>query len=144
MDHFSQDFILRLVARRFESLRVDYKRALDLSDSKHKQELVKDVSAQANTLDIDETLVAMGMSGLIGCIIIGADEDGNLYDISPLRLDDAKLQQIVNEHITPRIKFRFQLLSEKGPAHAKQQNLTWNKCMPIDWAFHLVRWTSDL
>ena len=108
MDDFNRDFILSLIARKFESLRVDYKRVLNLSGDKHKQELIKDVSAQANTLEIDDTLVAMKMSGTTGSIVIGADESGNLYDITALKLDDAKLQQIVNENIIPRIKFRFQ------------------------------------
>jgi HEAT repeat protein len=107
MDEFDRDRILALVLRKFESLRVDYKLTLDLSNDKHKRELVKDVSAQANTTEIDDTLVASGMSGNTGCLIIGATECGELHDITQLALDDAKLQQIVNEHVHPRIQFLF-------------------------------------
>lgn len=107
MDEFDRDRILTLVARKFESLRLDYKMALDLSNDKHKRELVKDVSAQTNTTEIDDTLMALGMSGDTGCIIIGATESGELHDIAHLGLDDAKLQQIVNEHVVPRIQFLF-------------------------------------
>jgi HEAT repeat protein len=107
MSELDQDQILALISRKFESLRVDYKLSLDLSNDKHKRELVKDVSAQANTTGIDETLVTSGVPGDTGYTIIGADEDGGLYDIAHLRLDDANLQQIVNEHVVPRIRFLF-------------------------------------
>ncbi len=88
--------------------------ALDLSDDKHKRELVKDVSAQANTTEIDHTLVGLGMSGYTGCIIVGATESGQLHDITHLMLDDAKLQQIVNEHVVPRIQFLFRSVEVTG------------------------------
>jgi hypothetical protein len=107
VEHLTEELIRRIVARKFESLRVDYKRSLDLSESKHKVELVKDVSAQANTLDVDETLVELGLDGTVSYIVIGADEQGNLYDIRRLHIDDAMLQQIVNEKVEPRIKFHF-------------------------------------
>lgn len=117
MYEFNEEQILALITRKFESLRVDYKTALDLSDDKHKQELVKDVSAQANTTEIDDTLVGLGMNGYAGCIIVGVTESGQLHDITHLKLDDAKLQQIVNEHIVPRIQFLFrsiEVISEDG------------------------------
>jgi len=113
MHEFDRNQILALIKREFESLRVDYKMTLDLSDDKHKRELVKDVSAQANTTELDDTLVGLGMSGSTGCIIVGATEDGQLHDIGHLRLDDAKLQQIVNEHIVPRIQFLFRRIEAK-------------------------------
>jgi len=107
MDDFNYRQIRNLIARKFESLRLDYRVDLDLSNDKHKQELIKDVSAQANTTHIDDTLVALGMRGDTGCIIIGATESGELYDITHLGLGDAKLQQIVNEHVVPTVQFSF-------------------------------------
>ncbi len=113
---YNPEAIIQLIQRGFESLKVDYKRILDLSIPKHKAELIKDVSAMANTVDRDDSLTALGLDPKIGFLIIGVDErDGSLHDISHLNLDDAKLQEIVNSKIDPPIRFLFRTFDHTGP-----------------------------
>ncbi|MCB9418802.1 MAG: putative DNA binding domain-containing protein [Ardenticatenaceae bacterium] len=104
---YDQQQILRLIARRSESLKVDYKQEFDLSDSKKKGALIKDILSMANTIDPDDSLEKMGLDPNYGIIVIGADEEGKIYDISANKLDDAKLQNIINEHVEPRINFSY-------------------------------------
>ncbi len=103
---YNKDQILRLIERKFESAKVDYKRSYPLDD-KHKREIIKDVIAMANTIDPDDSLVHDGFDGSHGFIIIGCDEEGGLFDISKDNLSDNVIQQIINEYVEPKINFTY-------------------------------------
>ena len=95
---YTKEQILRLVERKFESSKVDYKISYPL-DNQHKREVIKDIIAMANTIDPDDSLLQDGFDGGHGFIIIGSDEDGNLHDISDINLSDNTFQQIINDRI---------------------------------------------
>lgn len=103
---YSKDQILRLIERKFESAKVDYKKSYPF-DEKHKREIIKDVIAMANTIDPDDSLVHDGFDGGHGFIIIGCDEEGGLFDISEDNLSDNAIQQIINEYVEPKINFTY-------------------------------------
>lgn len=115
---YTKEQILRLIERKFESSKVDYKQAYPLSGRGHQCELIKDVIAMANTIDPDESLACLGFDPGYGFIIIGCDEDGNLYDVTSLDLDDANFQQIVNERVEPKINFLFVSFEHEGDGEA--------------------------
>lgn len=104
---FTKEHILQLVERKFESAKVDYKQAYPLEDKEKQAELVKDITAMANTIVSDDSLERMGFDPGYGFIIVGCDEQGQFFDISSLELDDAKYQQIVNEKVEPKVEFLF-------------------------------------
>lgn len=106
-EEYTPEVLIQLVRRGFESLKVDYKQTLDLSNPKHQEELIKDVSAMANTVVPDDTLARIGLNPKVGFLLIGISEkDGEIHDIPP-GLDDARLQQIVNSRVEPNIMFLF-------------------------------------
>lgn len=103
---YTKDQILSLIARKFESSKVDYKVSYPL-DEKHRRELIKDIIAMANTIDTDESLIPHGFETGYGFIIIGCDENGQLHDISADNLKDEVLQQIISEYVEPKLNFLY-------------------------------------
>ena len=87
-----------------EDSKIDFKRTLDIHTRQGKAELVKDVSAIANSEPVSDPT---------GYYIIGASHT-RLVDISQLNLDDATLQQIVNSRCHKPVIFQYRQFTIKG------------------------------
>src|SRR5688572_1657008 len=84
--------VRELVAFKRESAKLDYKVSLDVSDTKHKVELVKDLMAMANTAG--------------GYIVVGVDNAGNVAGCDATladRMDESVIRSQLAGYTSARI-----------------------------------------
>jgi len=101
--------ILDYARKRLEFDWLDFKATFDMDSEKHRAELVKDVSALANTVDTE------------GYLIIGVDCSGEALNLPGfgVDLDDAKLQQIVNSRLNRPVRFTYDLVEHEGKTYGR-------------------------
>jgi len=101
--------ILDYAQKRLEFDWLDFKATFDMDSEKHRAELVKDISALANTVDTE------------GYLIIGVDCSGEALNLAGFKgnLDDAKLQQIVNSRLNRPVRFTYDLVEHEGKTYGR-------------------------
>lgn len=102
---YTKEMILRLIERKCESSKVDYKISYSLGDGKQKEK-IKDILAMANTIEPDDTLAAMGFDPGYGFILIGIDDKSkNLVGMGDEKCADAEFQELIRKNVEPQINF---------------------------------------
>jgi len=96
--------IFEMAAKGEEDYWLDFKAKFDFDSDKHRAELVKDISALANTVDTT------------GYLIIGVDCSGETTNYPGFNetYDDAKLQQIVNTRLNKPVSFSYDRFEYDG------------------------------
>jgi hypothetical protein len=99
--------LLDYANRNYEDYWLDFKTTFNIHSDKDKAELVKDVSAIANTVDT------------AGYIVYGIDLSGDspnfrgLLEDEVKEIDESKLQQIVNNRLNRPVRFSFETIQQE-------------------------------
>jgi len=96
-DAHLREHVKKLIELDNEDSKIDFKRTIDITSRYGKAELIKDITAIANSEPVSDP---------IGYYIIGVSNK-QLFDISHLNIDDATLQQIVNSVSDKPVRFLY-------------------------------------